>query len=222
MAQEHELKSAIVQIENQNRLQDQRLAISRDLHDNIGSQLTFIISSVENIKYAFGIENTKLEAKLDSISSFARDTIVELRDTIWAMNHSAISFDDLRGRILNFIEKARESMPNTKLDVEVDPALNDVKLTSVEGMNLYRTLQEAVNNALKYSEATAIGISVSKTDETAKVVIRDNGNGFDQATASQGNGLTNMRKRIEDIGGTFRLTSDEKGTEITIVKPLKQ
>lgn len=222
MAQEHELKSAIVQIENQNKLQDQRLAISRDLHDNIGSQLTFIISSVENIKYGFGIENTKLENKLDSISSFARDTIVELRDTIWAMNHSAISFEDLSGRILNFIEKARESMPNTKLDVTVDPVLNDVKLTSVEGMNLYRTLQEAVNNALKYSQATQIDISVSKNGQDAKIVISDNGNGFDPEAVNQGNGLKNMRKRIEDIGGKFDLKSSDGGTEIIIVKPLKQ
>lgn len=222
MAQEHELKSAIVQIENQNKLQDQRLAISRDLHDNIGSQLTFIISSVENIRYGFGIENTKLESKLDNISSFARETIVELRDTIWAMNHSAISVEDLHGRMLNFIEKARESKPEVKLDVEVDPRLSEVKLTSVEGMNLYRILQEAVNNALKYSQAKAILISISKSDSNLAVVISDDGLGFDPAKINLGNGLRNMQKRTEEIGGTFQLKSGRQGTEISIVKPLKQ
>ena len=84
--QEFQLKSAIAQIETQNQLQQQRLSISRDLHDNIGAQLTFIISSVDNIKYAFDIENAKLENKLKSISNFTQSTIVELRDTIWAMN----------------------------------------------------------------------------------------------------------------------------------------
>src|SRR5690606_13799398 len=96
--QEFELKSAISKIETQSKLQEQRLQISRDLHDNIGSQLTFIISSVDNIKYAFDITNTKLNDKLSGISEFAKSTIVELRDTIWAMNKSEITFEDLQIR----------------------------------------------------------------------------------------------------------------------------
>ena len=78
----------MAQIESQNKLQEQRLSISRDLHDNIGAQLTFIISSLENTK--FGIPNleTAVEKRLDKISDFTRNTIVELRDTIWAMNKS--------------------------------------------------------------------------------------------------------------------------------------
>ncbi|WP_310380099.1 tetratricopeptide repeat protein, partial [Flavobacterium sp.] len=107
--QEFELKSAISLIEKQNELQEQRLNISRDLHDNIGAQLTFIISSVDNIKYAFDITNKKLDHKLSTISSFARETIVELRDTIWAMNSTEITYEDLETRINNYIEKAREA-----------------------------------------------------------------------------------------------------------------
>jgi signal transduction histidine kinase len=105
--QEFQLKSAIAQIETQNQLQEQRLTISRDLHDNIGAQLTFIISSVDNIKYAFDIQNVKLDSKLQSISNFTKSTIVELRDTIWAMNSNEITFEDLRARIHNFLENAK-------------------------------------------------------------------------------------------------------------------
>lgn len=54
--QKNELKDALLKIETQNRLQEQRLQISRDLHDNIGAQLTFIISSVDSLKYAFADE----------------------------------------------------------------------------------------------------------------------------------------------------------------------
>jgi len=88
--QEYKLKNAITQIETQNKLQKQRLSISRDLHDNIGAQLTFIISSIDNVKYAFDISNKKLDSKLSSISNFAKETIVELRDTIWAMNSTKL------------------------------------------------------------------------------------------------------------------------------------
>ncbi|HPA26010.1 MAG TPA: histidine kinase, partial [bacterium] len=212
--QEFELKSAISKIENQNKLQEQRLNISRDLHDNIGAQLTFIISSVDNIKYAFDITNEKLDNKLTNISSFAKDTIVELRDTIWAMNSNEISFDDLEIRINNYIEKAKEAKDQISFSFAIDPVLKTQKLTSVQGMNLYRTIQEAVNNAIKYANATVISVNAKQVENQLKIIIQDNGIGFDEATIQKGNGLQNMQKRIEEIGGEFHLSSSNEGTRI--------
>ena len=215
--QEFELKSAISQIETQNKLQEQRLNISRDLHDNIGAQLTFIISSVDNIKYAFDIDNKKLDDKLTNISSFAKETIVELRDTIWAMNSNEITFEDLESRIHNFIEKAKEAKDEISFSVAVEEGLKTQKLTSVQGMNIYRTIQEAVNNSIKYATATVISINVKTEGEHIKITIQDNGLGFDQASIQKGNGLQNMQKRIEEIEAVFNLTSSMEGTKIEIL-----
>lgn len=215
--QEFELKTAISKIESQNKLQEQRLNISRDLHDNIGAQLTFIISSVDNIKYAFDITNEKLESKLTSISSFARETIVELRDTIWAMNSNEISFEDLEIRINNYIEKAKEAKDQISFSFAIDPDLKTQKLTSVQGMNVYRTIQEAVNNAIKYAVATVISVNAKQLENQLKIIIQDNGIGFDEATIQKGNGLQNMQKRIEEIGGAFHLSSSNEGTRIEIL-----
>ncbi|WP_181248497.1 sensor histidine kinase [Flavobacterium magnum] len=215
--QEFRLKSAIAQIETQNKLQEQRLSISRDLHDNIGAQLTFIISSVDNIKHGFDIQNIRLNDKLRSISDFTKSTIVELRDTIWAMNNSAITFEDLKVRILNFIEKAKMAREDIHFTFDIDDALQAVALTSIEGMNIYRTIQEAVNNAIKYSDAEDIGIYASADDGTISITINDNGAGFDPENSGNGNGLHNMRKRIEDIGGTISIkTALSEGTKISI------
>jgi signal transduction histidine kinase len=215
--QEFELKSAISKIENQNKLQEQRLNISRDLHDNIGSQLTFIISSVDNVKYAFDIDNTKLDDKLTNISSFAKETIVELRDTIWAMNSNEISFEDLESRIHNFIEKAKEVKDDIQFSFAIDWNLKDIKLTSVEGMNIYRTIQEAVNNAIKYANASTVSIAVKRIENQIQITIQDNGIGFDESTIQKGNGLKNMQKRIEDISGKFHLIASPEGTKITVL-----
>ena len=215
-SQEFDLKSAIEKIKSQNKLQEQRLSISRDLHDNIGSQLTFIISSVDNVQYGFDIDNPKLNNKLTHISNFAKDTILELRDTIWAMNSNAISFEDLEIRINNFIEKAKISQENISFSFAIDEQLKTQKLTSIQGMNLYRTIQEAVNNALKYAEADVISINAKKVNQQTKIIISDNGKGFDTDTIIKGNGLRNMQKRIEEIGGTFSLMSSENGTKIEI------
>jgi len=215
--QEFKLKTAISQIENQNKLQEQRLNISRDLHDNIGSQLTFIISSVDNVKYAFDIDNKKLDDKLANISSFAKETIVELRDTIWAMNSNEITFEDLESRIHNFIEKAKEAKDKIQFLFETQDVLKDTKLTSIEGMNVYRTIQEGVNNAIKYANASTISVAVKIIESKIQITIQDNGIGFDEATVQRGNGLKNMQKRIEDIGGSFNLESSNLGTLITIL-----
>jgi signal transduction histidine kinase len=214
--QEFELKSAISLIENQNKLQEQRLSISRDLHDNIGAQLTFIISSVDNIKYAFDIKNQKLDNKLSNISSFARETIVELRDTIWAMNSNEITYEDLETRINNYIEKAREVKDEISFSFTIDEELKSQKLTSVQGMNIYRTIQEAVNNSIKYANASIIAINAKLEANQTKITIQDNGIGFDLTTIEKGNGLQNMQKRIEEIGGKFSLNSSLNGTNIAI------
>ena len=215
--QEFELKTAISKIETQNKLQEQRLAISRDLHDNIGSQLTFIISSVDNVKYAFDIQNDKLDTKLTNISSFAKDTIVELRDTIWAMNNEAITFEDLQMRILNFIEKAQNSQDRIEFKIDIDNDLNQYQWSSVAGMNIYRTIQEAINNAIKYSNATIISVFVKNFDNQIQITILDNGKGFDMETVTYGNGILNMQKRIEDINGTIAIASKlNEGTTIVL------
>ena len=216
--QEFQLKSAIVQIEKQNELQEQRLSISRDLHDNIGAQLTFIISSVENIKYAFDLKDSKLNNKLQSISSFTKSTIEELRDTIWAMNSEEIHFEDLQTRIFNFIEKAKFAKENIDFEFTIDEKLNQEKLTSVSGMNIYRTIQEAINNAIKYAQASKILIDTKIIEDKIVITIQDNGLGFDEATVEKGNGLHNMQKRIEEIGGIFSLTSiKDKGTTVELL-----
>ena len=215
--QEFALKSAIEKIESQNKLQEQRLSISRDLHDNIGAQLTFIISSVNNVKYAFDITNPKLDNKLTNISSFAQDTILELRDTIWAMNSDQISYEDLEVRINNFLEKAKEAKDQISFSFAIEESLKTKKLSSVEGMNMYRTIQEAINNSLKYANADIIKVTIKKSDNQTKILISDNGQGFNLETIEKGNGLKNMQKRIEDIGGVFSITSTNDGTGVEIV-----
>ena len=215
--QEFELKSAISKIETQNKLQEQRLSISRDLHDNIGSQLTFIISSVDNIKYAFDLNNAKLDNKLSNISEFAKSTIVELRDTIWAMNTNEFTFEDLRSRIFNFIEKAKSAKEEVDFKFNVDNSLKDEKFTSIIGINLYRTIQEAVNNGIKYAEAKQIEVTILQQNNQIKIEIKDNGKGFDIETINFGNGLHNMKKRIEEIKGEILITSQiDKGTKVTL------
>ncbi len=217
LLRENQLKDALAKIETQSKLQDQRLRISRDLHDNIGAQLTFIISSLDNLKYGFKLPE-KLGDKLKSISTFTSSTIYELRDTIWAMNKNEISIEDLQSRISNFIDKAHIASEGIEFNFNKGEHINDdLQFTSVEGMNIYRIIQESVNNAIKYAEATKITVEVNQIDDKLLVQVSDNGKGFDVLKVELGNGLNNMKKRAHEIDGELTVTSAEgNGTTVKL------
>ena len=188
------------------------------MHDNIGAQLTFIISTLDTIKYGFKLQNEKLGEKIQSVSNFTSNTIFELRDTIWAMNKTQITFEDLNARITNFIEKAKESTEKTNFNFEISEGLIDkYNFTSIEGMNMYRIIQESVHNALKYAEAKNITVIIKEKDETITISVEDDGKGFDLKNAPLGNGLNNIRKRAREIKGDIAIkSSPQKGTKIIL------
>lgn len=219
LQKENELKDALTKIETQNKLQQQRLQISRDLHDHIGAQLTFIISSIDNLKYGFDIKDEKLNHKLSSISEFTSSTIYELRDTIWAMNKNDISLEDLQIRISNFIDKAILADNNIDFSFQVSEGIDAQKMfTSVEGMNIYRVLQEAIHNGIKHASATRIKVNVEQSVNNLKFTVSDNGKGFDMNTVQKGSGLHNMEKRCQNIGGDIHFDAiQNKGTTVTLI-----
>ena len=221
LQKEAELTSALAKIETQNKLQEQRLRISRDLHDNIGAQLTFIISSIDNLKFGFSDISEKLGNKLNSISSFTQQTIYELRDTIWAMNKENITFEDLQTRIANFIEHAKNASGRTDFSFNIDENVDETHIfSSVEGMNIYRIIQEAVNNALKYASADEIEVNIFEKENKYTVEITDTGIGFNTDTTELGNGLNNMKKRAREIGGNIKFVSKMgKGTKVVLNFP---
>jgi len=88
--------------------------------------------------------------------------------------------------------------------------------------NVVLAYKEALNNALKHAQASAVRIEVSFDTEVCRIQISDNGTGFDPAAArAEGTGLRNMRRRMEEIGGTFELqTQPGHGTTVQLVFPL--
>lgn len=217
LQKENELKDALIKIETQNRLQEQRLRISRDLHDNIGAQLTFIISSLDNLKYGFKLPE-KLSNKLKGISQFTSTTIYELRDTIWAMNKNEISVEDLQSRISNFIDKADLASNDIQFNYHSNTSDDEnLKLSSVQGMNVYRIIQEAINNALKYAHPKTITVDFNYSENTLNIQVIDDGQGFDLDNVQLGNGINNMKKRAQEINGEIKMVSKaNQGTSIQL------
>ncbi|KAB2859787.1 MAG: sensor histidine kinase [Flavobacteriales bacterium] len=216
LIEENRLKDELARITLQNELHEERLRISRDLHDNIGSQLTFIISSVDNMKYLFKTTDEKLNNKLLDISSFTRTTITQLRDTIWALNKEQITFEDLVNRLQKYIETAKIAQEQIAFKFE-NQLKSNFLLNTIQGVNCHRIVQEAINNSIKYSAATNVKLAILETNDTIVIQIIDDGIGFDINKISQGNGLQNMKTRADKIKATFKIdSSPDNGTTITL------
>lgn len=195
---------------------DEKLRIGRELHDNIGSQLTFIIGSVDNLSYAEK-EEVK-QSKLLRISDFGRQTMAELRTTIWAMKGDGGTLEDLILKI-NELKRNLQEVIHVSVENNVD---SSIVLSSLVLLNFYRIVQEAIQNAVKYSGGTDFKIVFRTSGKNLEMELADNGKGFDvEKKKYTGNGLTNMLKRCEDCGGKFSIISSEKGTKITCETEVK-
>lgn len=215
---EMQLKLAITELEVQKKLQDQRLQISRDLHDNIGSQLTYLVSSIDNLKYAQNLNQQVTSDKLSSLSGFIKNTMGELRDTIWAMNKGTISLSDIADRTATVVAQFNSAAVN---DMSLETAfemLDNPVYTAVEGMHIFRIIQEAIHNAVKYSEATQLIVGIKDLPNQGTVIsIADNGKGFDTQNYTAGNGIKNMRDRAAAIQATLHLDSQfNQGTTLRL------
>lgn len=221
LIEENRLKDELAKITLQNKLHQERTRISRDLHDNIGSQLTFIISSVDNMGYLFKTADEKLRERLTGISDFSRTTITQLRDTIWALNKDEISFEDLKARLFNYIENAKIVKENIRFNFDVK-VNKPISFNAIEGVNIFRIVQEAINNSLKYSAATKIDVLLYEENEKLCLLVEDDGIGFDVQKINLGNGLENMKNRAGSINADFILDStSDSGTKIILKMPIK-
>ena len=209
LQQEAELKTALAKIELKNQLEEQRMRISRDLHDNIGSQLTFVISGLQYIQYQKKIKTQEVKTKLENISEFTQQTIHELRDTIWAMNKEKISLSDLIDRLNNFINRL-DIQENISLSMS-DPLKSEIHIivfSALNGIQIYRIIQESINNAVKHANASSVQINLNLKNNLLIVSIKDDGKGFDTVKTKPGNGLTNLKKRAKRLDAELQIKSE--------------
>ncbi|MBC8883288.1 ATP-binding protein [Flavobacterium piscinae] len=95
------------------------------------------------------------------------------------------------------------------------------EFSSLEGMNIYRIIQEAVNNAIKYANATQIKILLHQEENKMIFSISDNGIGFSETEIELGNGLNNMKKRALELKANLKINTEKgNGTIVTIVKEI--
>jgi len=213
---ERKLKEKQRIIEKQMALEEERNRISKDMHDDMGSGLSKIAIMSEllkgNIKDKNGVE------AIDKISKTAHELVDNMSQIIWAMNPDNDHIENILGYLriftLDFFEDS-----GIKCELKFPEIINNITLTQSVRRNLFLVIKETFHNILKHSQADEIKVEVHPDKKKLKVVIKDNGNGFEiDKRKFTGNGLNNMKKRMSAINGNYEIRSEPgKGTE-TILK----
>jgi signal transduction histidine kinase len=157
-------------------------------------------------------------AEIDRISSSADDVLNKMNAIIWSMHSGNDSLDNLVSYIRSYAHEYFENTPLT-CRVNTPSSIPEKEITGDKRRNLFLAVKESLNNVLKHANATALTIDIS-INGVLRIVITDNGKGIDLGQVRQfGNGLKNMRRRMESIGGTFEIIN-QNGTVTILELPL--
>ncbi|MES2689973.1 MAG: histidine kinase, partial [Bacteroidota bacterium] len=198
----------------------ERLRISRDLHDNVGAQLSYLITNVEwMLENPDQLDEEEEKYRLQALTETGRNAILTLRQTIWAISHTSLSVEDFADRFKQFALKMLEFNKNIHVNFSESLETSNT-LSPAVALNLFRICQEAFNNCLKHAKCTEVNIDfTSSATLTFEFIIADNGVGFnwDEAQRKGHYGLQNMQARAQETGATLQVSSAlNAGTRLTL------
>jgi signal transduction histidine kinase len=195
--------------------QDERNRISADMHDELGSGVTAIRLMSEIVKTK--MKQTSIP-EIEKISNSANDLLSKMNTIIWTMKSSNDSLESLAAYIR---AHAIEFFDSTPIECTVHVAdVPDIEMTGEKRRNIFLSVKEALNNIMKHSQATRVQIEISVIDDKLIIKIADNGIGIKTEKLRRfGNGLSNMKRRMQNIHGDFNIQTDE-GTVLYFELPV--
>ena len=214
-----------LRLQRQHALDRERARIARDLHDEIGANLSHI-SILSSLAAKPGTEpNTSREHNAE-VANVARQTILAFDEVLWSINPKNDTLQSLSHYICRRTEEILAPADLT-YQFELDESFPDLFVPPQRRHGLLLAVKEALHNILKHAGATRVELRCMMDGEVLVVFMSDNGRGFDpQAVATgaqgrQGHGLENMRRRLADLGGDCRIESRVGGgTRITFRLPI--
>ncbi|SMG47961.1 sensor histidine kinase [Arenibacter troitsensis] len=200
--------------------EEERKRIAKDIHDGIGQMLTALKFNIESINLT---NKEKTAEKIEYIKSLASDLIKGVRTATFNLTPPELSDHGIFPALHKMThELSKLTGKNILFENKTD---KNIRFNSLAETNIYRVVQEAVNNAIKYAEANFILVTINYNDNILSVVIDDDGKGFDDSilgkvpknTSEGGMGLFFMKERMNYINGRLFINSiPGKGTRVTI------
>jgi len=206
-------------LEQQRAIDRERLRIAQDIHDDLGARVTQI-SLLSGVAQGKATLPEEARTEFGKVSQMTRDLVSALYETVWSVNPENDNLDALANYLCQMGNQlCSQAELRCRLDVPDLP--QKLTLNSHLRHNLIMAVKEAIHNALKHAHATEIRIRIAIEASVLTICIQDNGCGFDPVACQPGNGLRNLKRRLEDIGGHFTLESRRgDGTTVCLRLPV--
>lgn len=209
------------QLARERALDRERTRIAQDLHDDVGAGLTEIMLMCESLERAVELQ-PGLCQRVSQVLFRVRRLVESMDQVVWTVNPENDTVSNFISYLSSFTQGFLESS-SIRCRLDVPLGLPELVLTSPVRNSMFLAIKEALNNAVKYSGASDVWLRVKYLADELCVEVEDNGKGFDPSLVEgSGNGLQNLRKRSEYVGGRMELNSIiGKGTVVRFVFSLK-
>jgi signal transduction histidine kinase len=199
------MRREMVRLKGEQSLERERLRIAHDIHDDLGARVTQIslVSAMSQENAAFP---EKARADFDRISRMSRELVSALYETVWAVNPENDNLDALGNYLCQMVNQlCEQSRFRCRFDMLDLP--REIQVSSQMRHNITMAVKEAVHNVIKHARASEVTIRMTFVGNQITVLVKDDGCGFDPVGNVNGHGLTNMKRRLEDIGGVCFIES---------------
>jgi signal transduction histidine kinase len=161
-------------------------------------------------------EMSEIEKSLNVMQESSAQMVDKLNDIVWLINPEQDSLEKLIERLEEYATNMAAAR-NMQVKIALPEKFADIHLPVENRRNIYLFCKEAINNAVKYSNATLLELTVKETNNNLEISVSDNGKGFDAVLVRRGNGLENMQKRADEIGAKLVLQSKEnEGASVSL------
>ena len=197
--------------------QEERSRIAREIHDGIAQSIYMLSLQLETCVDLAAKQREGLTQRLEQLVSLSKQTLLDVRYYIFDLKPFLAGDKNVVGMLENQTrEFSRVAGIPAILDASGEPRVIPIPVAT----SLYRVAQEALANALKYSQASEVEVLLEFLSNEVRLTVTDNGKGFDPAVADSGYGLRNMRERAEELNGRFDLeTLSDAGTKVIFSCP---
>jgi len=206
----------------QEHVEDERKSLARELHDELGQYVSAIKIFSQNILNRSKGKDEAIETSASSVTSAANQIYDGMHNIIRKLRPGSLDNLGLSETIKDEMNKWQSQHSALKVNLKIKGDID--QLGEVVNINVYRIIQEAMNNVVKHAKAESIKISLLKTKESLKIECIDDGIGFDLGVLKKTKqfGLMGIKERAQALDGKLNIKSAEKrGTQLTVVIPTK-
>ena len=199
--------------------EEERRKLSRELHDEVGQAMSALLVELGNLASVLPADNSALHTRVQAVRKLAESNVGVVRNMALLLRPSML--DDL-GLVPALNWQAREVARRTGTKVRVDAEDVADDLPDEYRTCIYRVVQEALHNATRHAKAATVKVTVRREQAAVRVVIQDDGVGFDPRHG-KGVGILGMEERVRHLAGVFKVESAPgRGTTVSIFLPLQK